>query len=144
VAAPHTTDFAILFVPTEGLYAEAIRRPGLVQRLQDEHRIMLAGPTTLLATLNSLQMGFRTLALERRSAEVWQVLGAVKTEFHKFGEMLAKTKKKLQEAQNTIGQTEQRTRVMATRLERVEALPDPRVRDLFNPDESVEGDAPGV
>ena len=144
VAAPHTTDFAILFVPTEGLYAEALRRPGLVQRLQDEHRIMLAGPTTLLATLNSLQMGFRTLALERRSAEVWQVLGAVKTEFQKFGEMLAKTKKKLQEAQNTIGQTEQRTRVMATKLQGVEALPDPRVRDLFNPDDAIEGDAPGV
>ncbi|HSC00550.1 MAG TPA: DNA recombination protein RmuC [Burkholderiaceae bacterium] len=145
VAAPHTTDFAILFVPTEGLYAEALRRPGLVQRLQDEHRIMLAGPTTLLATLNSLQMGFRTLALERRSAEVWQVLGAVKTEFQKFGEMLAKTKKKLQEAQNTIGQTEQRTRVMATRLERVEALPDPRVRDLFQGDEpEEEGDTPGL
>jgi DNA recombination protein RmuC len=144
VAAPHTTDFAILFVPTEGLYAEALRRPGLVQRLQDEHRIMLAGPTTLLATLNSLQMGFRTLALERRSAEVWQVLGGVKTEFQKFGDMLAKTKKKLQEAQNTIGLTEQRTRVMATRLESVEALPYPRVRDLFNPDESIEGEAPGV
>jgi DNA recombination protein RmuC len=144
IAAPHTTDFGILFVPTEGLYAEALRRPGLVQRLQDEHRIMLAGPTTLLATLNSLQMGFRTLALERRSAEVWQVLGAVKTEFQKFGEMLARTKKKLQEAQNTIGLTEQRTRVMATRLESVEALPDPRVRDLFNPDESIEGEAPGV
>jgi len=144
VAAPHTTDFAILFVPTEGLYAEALRRPGLVQRLQDEHRIMLAGPTTLLATLNSLQMGFRTLALERRSAEVWQVLGAVKTEFQKFGDMLAKTKKKLQEAQNTIGQTEQRTRVMANRLESVEALPDPRVRDLFNPDQIEEGDAPGA
>jgi DNA recombination protein RmuC len=126
------------------LYAEALRRPGLVQRLQDEHRIMLAGPTTLLATLNSLQMGFRTLALERRSAEVWQVLGAVKTEFQKFGDMLAKTKKKLQEAQNTIGQTEQRTRVMANRLESVEALPDPRVRDLFNPDESIEGDTPGA
>ena len=144
VAAPHTTDFAILFVPTEGLYAEALRRPGLVQRLQDEHRIMLAGPTTLLATLNSLQMGFRTLALERRSAEVWQVLGAVKTEFQKFGDMLAKTKKKLQEAQNTIGQTEQRTRVMANRLESVEALPDPRVRDLFNPDQIEEGDASGA
>ncbi len=144
VAAPHTTDFAILFVPTEGLYAEALRRPGLVQRLQDEHRIMLAGPTTLLATLNSLQMGFRTLALERRSAEVWQVLGAVKTEFQKFGDMLAKTKKKLQEAQNTIGQTEQRTRAMANRLQSVEALPDPRVRDLFNPDEAIEGDTPGV
>jgi DNA recombination protein RmuC len=147
LAAPHTTDFAILFVPTEGLYAEALRRPGLVQRLQDEHRIMLAGPTTLLATLNSLQMGFRTLALERRSAEVWQVLGAVKSEFQKFGDMLAKTKKKLQEAQNTIGLTEQRTRVMATRLQGVEALPDPRVRDLFNPDDADEeeqGDGAGA
>ena len=147
IAAPHTTDFAILFVPTEGLYAEALRRPGLVQRLQDEHRIMLAGPTTLLATLNSLQMGFRTLALERRSAEVWQVLGAVKSEFQKFGDMLARTKKKLQEAQNTIDLTEQRTRVMATRLQGVEALPDPRVRDLFNPDDGddeEQGDRAGA
>jgi DNA recombination protein RmuC len=98
VAPPHTTDFAILFVPTEGLYAEALRRPGLMEALQREHKVMLAGPTTLLATLNSLQMGFRTLALEKRSAEVWEVLGAVKTEFGKFGDVLAKTKKKLDEA----------------------------------------------
>lgn len=144
ISAPYTTDFAILFVPTEGLYAEALRRPGLVQALQTEHRIMLAGPTTLLATLNSLQMGFRTLAIERRSAEVWQVLGAVKTEFQAFGEMLAKTRKKLEEAQNTIGLTERRTRVMARQLKGVEALPDPRVRDLFQRDESTEGDAPGL
>ena len=95
IAAPHTTDFAILFVPTEGLYAEALRRPGLADTLQREHKVMLAGPTTLMALLNSLQMGFRTLALERRSAEVWQVLGAVKTEFARFGDVLAKTKKKL-------------------------------------------------
>jgi hypothetical protein len=93
-------------VPTEGLYAEALRRPGLVEALQREHKVMLAGPTTLLATLNSLQMGFRTLALERRSAEVWQVLGAVKAEFGKFGDVLAKTKKKLDEASNTIVQAE--------------------------------------
>ena len=104
VAPPHTTDFAILFVPTEGLYAEALRRPGLVEALQREHKVMLAGPTTLLATLTSLQMGFRTLALEKRSAEVWEVLGAVKTEFGKFGDVLAKTKKKLDEASSTIEQ----------------------------------------
>jgi MFS family permease len=93
IAAPYTTDFGILFVPTEGLYAEALRRPGLVESLQREHRITLTGPTTLLATLSSLQMGFRTLALEKRSAEVWEVLGAVKGEFQKFGDVLAKTKK---------------------------------------------------
>lgn len=124
VAPPHTTDFAILFVPTEGLYAEALRRPGLVQSLQQEHKVMLAGPTTLLATLNSLQMGFRTLALEKRSAEVWEVLGAVKTEFAKFGEVLAKTKKKLEEASNTIDAAEVRTRAMTRKLKGVEALPD--------------------
>jgi len=124
VAPPHTTDFAILFVPTEGLYAEALRRPGLVEALQREHRVVLAGPTTLLATLNSLQMGFRTLALERRSSEVWQVLGAVKTEFGKFGEVLAKTRKKLDEASNTISAVETRTRVMGRALKGVEALPE--------------------
>jgi DNA recombination protein RmuC len=123
VAAPHTTDFAILFVPTEGLYAEALRRPGLVDALQREHKVMLAGPTTLLATLNSLQMGFRTLALEQRSAEVWQVLGAVKTEFEKFGGVLARTKRKLDEASNTIVDAEVRARAMARQLRTVEALP---------------------
>lgn len=127
VSAPHTTDFAILFVPTEGLYAEALRRPGLVEALQREHRITLAGPTTLLATLTSLQMGFRTLALERRSAEVWQVLGAVKTEFGKFGDVLAKTKKKLAEASDTIDAAEVRTRAMARQLRTVEALPEAAV-----------------
>jgi DNA recombination protein RmuC len=123
VAAPYTTDFAILFVPTEGLYAEALRRPGLVDALQREHKVMLAGPTTLLATLNSLQMGFRTLALEKRSAEVWQVLGAVKTEFAKFGDVLARTKRKLDEASNTIVDAEVRARAMARQLRTVEALP---------------------
>ncbi|MDE2396178.1 MAG: DNA recombination protein RmuC, partial [Burkholderiales bacterium] len=131
VAPPHTTDFAILFVPTEGLYAEALRRPGLVQALQTEHKVMLAGPTTLLATLTSLQMGFRTLALEKRSAEVWEVLGAVKTEFAKFGDVLDKTKKKLQEASNTIEQAETRTRVMARQLRSVEALPEGRAQALL-------------
>ena len=124
IAPPHTTDFGILFVPTEGLYAEALRRPGLVESLQREYKVMLCGPTTLLATLNSLQMGFRTLALEKRSAEVWEVLGAVKTEFGKFGEVLAKTKKKLEEASNTIDAAEVRTRAMTRRLKSVESLPE--------------------
>ena len=131
VAAPHTTDFAILFVPTESLYAEALRRPGLAETLQRDYRITLAGPTTLLATLSSLQMGFRTLALEKRSAEVWQVLGAVKTEFMKFGEVLAKTKKKLDEAGNTIEAAEVRTRAMARQLRNVEALPEQRTQQLL-------------
>jgi DNA recombination protein RmuC len=131
IAAPHTADFGILFVPTEGLYAEALRRPGLVEALQREHKIMLAGPTTLLATLNSLQMGFRTLALEKRSAEVWEVLGAVKTEFGKFGDVLAKTKKKLDEASSSIELAERRTRVMARELKSVEALSDTRSQLLL-------------
>jgi DNA recombination protein RmuC len=131
VAPPHTTDFAILFVPTEGLYAEALRRPGLVEAMQREHKVMLAGPTTLLATLNSLQMGFRTLALEKRSAEVWEVLGAVKTEFAKFGDVLAKTRKKLEEATNTIDAAEVRTRAMARQLKVVEALPEARALQLL-------------
>ncbi len=123
VAPPHTTDFAILFVPTEGLYAEALRRPGLTEALQREFKVMLVGPTTLLATLNSLQMGFRTLALEKRSAEVWEVLGAVKTEFQSFSAVLAKTKRKLEEASNTIDQAQTRTNVMTRKLKTVEALP---------------------
>jgi DNA recombination protein RmuC len=131
VSPPHTTDFAILFVPTEGLYAEALRRPGLAEALQREFKVMLAGPTTLLALLNSLQMGFRTLALERRSAEVWEVLGAVKTEFGKFGDVLAKTRKKLEEASNTIDQAETRTRAMARQLRSVEALPELRAAQLL-------------
>jgi len=131
IAPPHTTDFGILFVPTEGLYAEALRRPGLFEALQREHRITLAGPTTLLATLTSLQMGFRTLALEKRSAEVWEVLGAVKTEFGRFGDVLARTKKKLDEASNTIELAERRTRVMARELRAVEALSDERTQALL-------------
>lgn len=131
IGPPHTTDFAILFVPTEGLYAEALRRPGLVEGLQREHKVMLCGPTTLLATLTSLQMGFRTLALEKRSAEVWEVLGAVKTEFGKFGEVLAKTKKKLEEASNTIDAAEVRTRAMTRKLKGVEALPDDSAQKLL-------------
>jgi len=108
-----------------------LRRPGLMQALQMEHRIILAGPTTLLAMLNSVQMGFRTLALERRSAEVWEVLGAVKTEFGKFGDVLAKTQKKLQEASNTIEAAAVRTRAMGRKLQEVQALPDSSAGDLI-------------
>lgn len=139
---PHTTDFALLFLPTEGLYAEALRRPGLTESLQREYKVMLVGPTTLLATLSSLQMGFRTLALEKRSAEVWEVLSAVKTEFGKFGEVLAKTKKKLEEASNTIDAAEVRTRAMTRRLKTVEALPEDqmsRVLQLGPVDEDPAG-----
>jgi DNA recombination protein RmuC len=145
IAAPHTTDFGILFVPTEGLYAEALRRPGLVESLQREHRITLAGPTTLLATLSSLQMGFRTLALEKRSAEVWEVLGAVKGEFQKFGDVLAKTKKKIEEAGNQIDLAETRTRQMARKLKSVEAMPEGAAQALLgtaaDDDAGAEGDA---
>ena len=142
VAPPHTTDFAILFLPTEGLYAEALRRPGLVEALQREHRITLAGPTTLLATLSSLQMGFRSLALERRSAEVWEVLGAVKTEFAKFGDVLAKTKKKLEEASATIDSAEVRTRAMARKLKSVEQLPEPQARQVLQQSAGEPEDGP--
>ncbi|MDE2371030.1 MAG: DNA recombination protein RmuC [Burkholderiales bacterium] len=142
VSPPHTTDFAILFLPTEGLYAEALRRPGLAETLQRDCKVMLAGPTTLLALLNSLQMGFRTLVLEKRSAEVWEVLGAVKTEFGKFGDVLAKTRKKLEEASNTIDQAETRTRAMARQLRSVEALPETRAAQLL-PGLAVDEDEQG-
>ncbi|MGE5257254.1 MAG: DNA recombination protein RmuC [Hyphomicrobiales bacterium] len=120
---PHTTDFAILFLPVEGLYAEVLRIPGLCDYLQREHRVVVTGPTTLAALLNSLQMGFRTLAIERRSSEVWELLGTVKTEFGRFGDTLAKTKKKLQEATHTIDQAEVRTRAIERTLRRVEEAP---------------------
>jgi DNA recombination protein RmuC len=123
VAPPHTTDFALLFLPTEGLYAEILRRPGLTDLLQRDFRVTVAGPTTLTALLNSLQMGFRTLAIERRSSEVWQVLGAVKTEFGKFGDVLARTKSQLETVTRSIEAAEVRTRAMNRKLRDVEALP---------------------
>jgi len=123
VSPPHTTDFAMLYLPIEGLYAEALRRPALAETLQRDYRVSLAGPTTLAALLNSLQMGFRTLAIEQRSAEVWAVLGAVKTEFGRFGEALAHTRKKLDEASNSISKAETRTRQLSRKLKDVEALP---------------------
>jgi DNA recombination protein RmuC len=138
VAPPHTTDFAILFLPTEGLYAELLRRPGLMELLQREHRVSLAGPTTLLAMLNSLQMGFRTLVLEKRSSEVWKVLGAVKTEFGRFGAVLAKTRKKLEEATRTIDDAGVRTRAIDRQLRVVEALPEAEARARLPLDALVE------
>lgn len=123
VEPPFTTDFAILYLPTEGLYAEVLRRPGLAESLQRDWRICVAGPTTLAAMLNSLQMGFRTLAIERRSSEVWAVLGAVKTEFGKFGEVLELTRRKLEQASRSIESAGVRTRQIERKLRGVEALP---------------------
>lgn len=120
---PNTTDFGIMFLPVEGLYAEVLRMPGLCDFLQREYRINVTGPTTLAALLNSLHMGFRTLAIEKRSSEVWELLGAVKTEFGRFGEVLAKTKKKLKEATSTIDQAEVRTRVIERKLRKVQEIP---------------------
>ncbi len=131
VDPPSTTDFAILFLPTEGLFAEALRRPGLSEALQREFRVTIAGPTTLSAMLNSLQMGFRTLAIEKRSSEVWTVLGAVKTEFGRFGEVLAATKRQLQSVTNSIDAAEVRTRAMERRLKGVEALPETEAQKLL-------------
>jgi DNA recombination protein RmuC len=123
VEPPYTTDFAILFIPTEGLYAEALSRPGLADGLQRECRVMLAGPANLMAFLNSLQLGFRTLAIEQRSTEVWRVLGAVKTEFGKFGELLAKTKERLDAVGKTLDDAGRKSTTIAKRLRDVEALP---------------------
>jgi DNA recombination protein RmuC len=138
VEPPYTTDFAILFLPTEGLYAEVLRRPGLMENLQRDYRITLAGPTTLLAMLNSLQMGFRTLALEKRSSEVWQVLGAVKTEFGKFGDVLAKVKSQTETVLNTLSSAEQRSRVMGKALRQVEALPEAEAARLMPLDKALD------
>jgi DNA recombination protein RmuC len=123
VEPPHTTDFAVLFLPTEGLFAEVLRRPGLAEALNREQRIVIAGPTTLMAMLNSLQMGFRTLAIEQRSAEVWQVLGAVKTEFARFGEWIGRVREQVGTVSRTLEQADTRTRQMQRKLRDVEALP---------------------
>ena len=122
VHPPHTTDFAIMYLPTEGLFAEVIRRPGLCSALQSQHRVMVTGPTTLAALLNSLQMGFRTLAIEKRSSEVWQVLGAAKAEFKKYGEVWDKLGKQLETAQNTVAEAGRRTRAVERKLRDVETV----------------------
>ncbi len=131
VEPPFTTDFAILFLPSEGLYAEVLRRPGLMQAVQRDHRITLAGPTTLLAMLSSLQMGFRTLALEKRSSEVWQVLGAVKTEFGKFGGMLDKARAQTETVLKTLTDGDIRKRAMDRTLRQVEGLPEAQSQALL-------------
>ena len=123
---PHTTDFAILFLPMESLYAEILREPGLAQQLQLDNKVIVTGPTTLSAILNSLQMGFRTLAIQKRSSEVWQVLGAVKSEFGKFGELLERTQKKINEANSELDKlVGVRTRIIQRKLKEVQELPDP-------------------
>ena len=131
LSPPDTTDFAIMFLPTEGLYAEVLRQPGLMDELMRVSRIVVAGPTTLAAILSSLRMGFRTLAIEKRSSEVWQVLAAVKTEFGKFGSVLEKLDKQLGTARKTVGETGQRTRAMERKLREVEELPESDSRDLL-------------
>jgi DNA recombination protein RmuC len=131
VCPPHTTPFAIIFLPTEGLYAEVARAPGLIENLQRDHRITITGPSTLIAHLTALQMGFRTLAIQQRSVEVWNTLGAVKTEFGRFGVALQAVKKKLEEAHGKIEQTEVRHRVMDRKLRNVEGLPEAEVAKLL-------------
>lgn len=124
LAPPHTTDFALMFLPFEGLYAEALRRPGLLERLQRECRVTILGPTTLTAFLNSLQVGFRTLAITKRSSEVWKLLGTVKTEFGRFGESLQAVDRKLDEAKTRLGAVSERSRILGEKLIRVESMPE--------------------
>ncbi|MES2533612.1 MAG: DNA recombination protein RmuC [Pseudomonadota bacterium] len=135
LAAPHTTDFAILFLPVESLYAEVLRRPGLMDAVQRQHRVTLAGPTTLLAMLNSLQMGFRTLALEQQASEVWKVLGAVKTEFDRYGEWVARIKEQVAKASDTLDKADTRARQMQRALKGVEALPEAQAQALLPPND---------
>jgi len=137
---PRTTDFAIMFLPTEGLYAELLRQPGLSEKLLHDFRVVVAGPTTLAATLSSLRMGFRTLAIEKRSSEVWEILSAVKTEFGRFGEVLSKVKKQLASAANTIDDTEVRTRAMERKLKSVEELPTSQAEELLGLGELAAGE----
>ena len=136
---PATTDFAIMFLPTEGLYAEVLRQPGQVEKIQQDYRIVVAGPTTLSAILSSLRIGFRTLAIEKRSSEVWKVLAGVKTEFGKFGHVLTTVKRQLNTASNTIEQTGVRTRAMERKLRAVEKLPSEETTQILNlPDSGIE------
>lgn len=128
---PASTDFAILFLPTEGLYAEVLRHPGLPEKLQQQYRVIPTGPTTLAAILNSLRVGFKTLAIEKRSSEVWRVLAAVKTEFGKFGGILEKIKKQVSTVSNTLEETSTRTRAMARQLRSVEELPSSEAQTLL-------------
>ena len=141
LAAPHTTDFAILFLPVESLYAEVLRRPGLMDVVQRQHRVTLAGPTTLLAMLNSLHMGFRTLALERQASEVWKVLGAVKTEFERYGDWVARIKEQVAKASDTLDKADTRAKQMRLALRKVEALPEAQSQALL-PEAGGDDDVP--
>lgn len=123
LAPPYTTDFGIIFLPTESLYAEVVRRPGFLAALQNELRVLVTGPSTMVALLNSLSVGFRTLIIEQRTSEVWDLLGAVKSEFGNFGDILDKTKKKLQEASNTLDSASRRSRNIEKKLRAVQELP---------------------
>ncbi len=143
LAAPHTTDFAILFLPVESLYAEVLRRPGLMDAIQRQHRVTLAGPTTLLAMLNSLHMGFRTLALERQASEVWKVLGAVKTEFERYGEWVARIKEQVAKASDTLDKADTRAKQMRLALRKVEALPEAQSQALLPTTSSADTDTEG-
>lgn len=144
IAPPHTTDFAVMFLPTESLYAEVIRRPGLIDLLQRDHRVVVAGPTTVTALLNSLQMGFRTLAIEQRSSEVWGLLGAVKSEFGKFAGILEKAEKQISTVGRSLGEASRKTRTIERRLRSVETLGSEQTQDLLGDmsgeDEDVAGD----
>jgi DNA recombination protein RmuC len=131
---PKTTDFAIMFLPTEGLYSEVLRKPGVVEDMQRKYRIVVAGPTTLAAILSSLRMGFHTLAIEKRASEVWKILAAVKTEFGKFGDVLERVRRQLAAATNTIEETGKRTRVMEKRLKDVEHMPAAEAARLLGAD----------
>ena len=133
LAPPHTTDFAILFLPIEGLYAEVLRRPGLMDSLQRDYRVTLAGPTTLLAMLNSLHMGFRTLALEQQASDVWKILGAVKTEFDRYGDWVEKVREQVQKASDTLDKADTRSKQMRIALRKVEALPEADTQALLPP-----------
>jgi len=140
IKPPRTTDFALLFVPTEGLYAEILRRPGFIETIQNKYRVIVVGPTNLVALLNSLQMGFRTLAIQKRSSEVWELLGAVKTEFGKFGDILEKTQKKLESTITEISNAGKRSRAIERKLKTVEALPEEKSVKLLGETTEIEQD----
>jgi DNA recombination protein RmuC len=142
VAPPHTTDFAIMYLPTEGLFAEVMRRPGLVEAVQNECRVVITGPANLAAMLNSLQMGFKTLAIEQRSSEVWGVLGQVKTEFAKFGEVVEATRKSIDAAAKKFEQVDVRTRAIQRKLRDVQELPDAAALAAASPAALPQGRAP--
>ena len=135
ISVPYTTEFAILFLPVEGLYAEVLRRNGLCEKLMNDFKVVIAGPTTLAALLNSLQMGFRSIAIEKRSSEVWSILGAVKTEFGKFGDLLDKTHKKLQEATNSIDTAARKTRTIERKLKTVQEMPQGDTKNILELEE---------